>query len=268
MDKTCFAKKTVAVVAFLLAACAMAYDDVQVTYRGRVALNNSEVNGDMSMTFRLYRTKGDAEASWTLTKNNVSVKGGLFQVALGGNGLAEVLDAGNAKWIGVTIGDGKEQYPRQELLAAPRAGRAAFVPRLAVSPSVQTASVARVEAKTFTVTGRLSIGGGVKLPKDASPASMNVVATKSNYTLPLRGNVRFFSGAQPRNLGTQTSSGGGCSFGVADRNCAALFSTTGSDIMPGMTLLFKKGDTVAVPPGTGLADGTQVSCWLYAIGVD
>ena len=268
MDKTCFAKKTVAVVAFLLAACAMAYDDVQVTYRGRVTLNNEEVTRAVPMTFRLYRTKGDAEASWTMTKDSVSVDHGLFQVALAGNGLAEVIDAGNAKWIGVTIGDGKEQYPRQELLAAPLVGKAALVPRLAASPSVQTASVSRVEAKTLTVSGRLSIGGGVRLPKDTTPASMSVVTTKAGHTLPLRGNVRFFSGAQPRNLGTRTSSGGGCSFGVADRNCAALFSTTGSDIMPGMTLLFKKGETVAVPPGTGLADGMQVSCWLYAIGVD
>ena len=268
MEKTCIAKRSVAVVAFLLAACVLAYDDVQVTYRGRVTLNNEEVTRTVPMTFRLYRAKGDAEASWTLTKASVSIEDGLFQVALGGNGLAEVIDAGQAKWIGVTIGNGKEQYPRQELLASPLVRKAAIVPRLAVSPSVQTASVSRVEAKALTVADRLSIGGGVKLPKDSTPASMNVVVTKPRYTLPLRGNVRFFSGAQPRSLDTQTASGGGCSFGTADCNCAALFRTVGSDVMPGMTLLFKKGEALEVPSAIGLADGTRVRCLLYAIGVD
>ena len=99
-----------------------------------------------------------------MTKTGVRVNEfGMFQVSLGGDGLAEAIASGKANWIGVTIADGKEQYPRQERLAAPRVAKAATVSRLAVSPSVKTADVSRVEAKSLTVGGSLSIGGAEKL---------------------------------------------------------------------------------------------------------
>ena len=171
------------------------------------------------------------------------------------------IDAGKANWIGVAIGGGREQYPRQALMASPHASKAAIAERLADSPSVKTAAVARVATKTFTVS-ELSVGGTVEIPTSAA-APVDVKLTKPWWTLPVKGNVRFFSGAQPRDLGTRTTSGGGCSFGTADCNCVALFTSENSDVMPGMSLFFKKDETIELSPAVGLDNGTTVALFAF-----
>ena len=262
-------KKTMSIAALMIAACALAFDDVQVTYRGRVRENGVAPAAQVvSMTFRLYARKQDAVAAWTKNIQDVHIDAnGLFQVALRGEDLAEVIGAGRANWIGVSIRDGKEQYPRQALMASPYASKAAIAEHLADSPSVKTAAVARVETKTFAVS-ELSVGGTVKISSSAA-APVDVKLTARWWTLPVKGNVRFFSGANPRGLGTRTASGGGCSFGsTADCNCVALFTSENSDVMPGMSLFFKRGDEIAVPDTANLANGTVVRCLLYKIGVE
>ena len=261
-------KKTMSIAALMIAACALAFDDVQVTYRGRVRENGVAPAAQVvSMTFRLDAKKQDAAAAWTNNIQDVHIDAnGLFQVALRGEGLAEVIDAGRANWIGVSIRNGKEQYPRQALMASPYASKAAIAEHLADSPSVKTAAVARVEAKTFAVS-ELSVGGTVKISSTAA-APVDVKLTARWWTLPVKGNVRFFSGANPRGLGTRTASGGGCSFGTADCNCVALFTSENSDVMPGMSLFFKKNDTIELSSAVGLQNGTVVRCRLYKIGVE
>ena len=261
-------KKTMSIAALMIAACALAFDDVQATYRGRVRENGVAPAAQVvSMTFRLYAKKQDAAAAWTNNIQDVHIDAnGLFQVALRGEGLAEVIDAGRANWIGVSIRNGKEQYPRQALMASPYASKAAIAEHLADSPSVKTAAVARVEAKTFAVS-ELSVGGTVKISSTAA-APVDVKLTARWWTLPVKGNVRFFSGANPRGLGTRTASGGGCSFGTADCNCVALFTSENSDVMPGMSLFFKKNDTIELSSAVGLQNGTVVRCRLYKIGVE
>ncbi len=251
----------------VLAACAMAYDDVQVTYRGRLTKNLAAPEAQVvAMTFRLYGKKNDSVASWTATKEVEVNSSGLFQVSLSGNNLAQLIDEGKVNWIGVAVADGKEQYPRQELLAAPLAERAEIAERLGDSPSVVTAEVVRVETTSLTAH-RLSASGDFTPPPSSDPVSMSAKATKAWYTLPIKGDVRFFRGAPPSTK-EATSSGGGCNFGVADCNCAVLFSSTSSDIMPGMTLFFKKNESIALPSGTEIPDGTEVKCWIYPIGVE
>ena len=166
----------------------------------------------------------------------------------------------------MSIAGGKEQYPRQALMASPCASKAAIAERLAESPSVKTAAVARVAAKTFMVS-ELSVGGAVKSSSSAA-APVDVKLTKPWWMLPVKGNVRFFSGANPIDIGTQTASGGGCSFGKADFNCVALFTSENSDVMPGMSLFFKKDETIELSPAVGLDNGTVVRCRIYKIGVE
>ncbi len=261
------AKKAMTIAALMSAACALAFDDVQVTYRGRVRENGAAPTVQtVSMTFRLYAKRQDARPTWTMEIPEVRIDtNGLFQVALRGAGLAEVIDAGNAGWIGVAIGDGQEQYPRQALMASPCASKVAITERLADSPSVKTAAVAHVAAKTFAVS-ELSVGGVVNASSSAAPVDVRL--TKAWWTLPVKGNVRFFSGTSPRDLGTRTASGGGCSFGTADCNCVALFSSENSDVMPGLSLFVKRGGAIAIPSAAGLANGMIVRCRLYKIGVE
>ena len=261
-------KKAMSIAALMAAVCVLAFDDVQITYRGRLKENGvAPVAQAVSMNFRLYAKKNDAAPSWTAVVPDVPIgANGLFQVALRGEGLGDVIDAGKANWIGVAINDGKEQYPRQALMASPCASKAAIAERLAESPSVKTASVARVKTKTFMVS-ELSVGGAVKSSSSAA-ASVDVKLTKPWWTLPVKGNVRFFSGASPIDIGIRTVSGDGCSFGKTDCNCVALFTSVNSDVMPGMSLFFKKNDTIGLSPAVGLQNGTVVRCRLYKIGVE
>ena len=261
-------KKAMSIAALMAAVCVLAFDDVQITYRGRLKENGvAPAAQAVSMNFRLYAKKLDSVPAWTMTLPEVHIDtNGFFQVALRGEGLVEAIDAGRANWIGVAIAGGREQYPRQALMASPYASKAAVAECLADSPSVKTAAVASVATTAFTVS-ELSVGGTVKSSASAS-APVDVNLTKSWWTLPVKGNVRFFSGANPRNLGTQTVEGGSCSFGKADCNCVALFTSENSDVMPGMSLFFKRGETITIPFGAGLDSGTVVRCRLYKIGVE
>ena len=261
-------KKAMSIAALMAAVCVLAFDDVQITYRGRLKENGvAPVAQAVSMNFRLYAKKNDAAPSWTAVVPDVPIgANGLFQVALRGEGLGDVIDAGKANWIGVAINDGKEQYPRQALMASPYASKAAVAECLADSPSVKTAAVASVATTAFTVS-ELSVGGTVKSAASAS-APVDVKLTKPWWTLPVKGNVRFFSGANPRDLGTRTASGGGCTFGSADCNCVALFTSENSDVMPGLSLFVKRGEAIEIPQAAGLNNGTVVRCRLYRIGID
>jgi hypothetical protein len=264
-------KNAMSIVASMIAACALAFDDVQVTYRGRLRENGNAPDAQtVSMRFRLYAKKKDVVPSWTAEIPAVRIDhDGLFQVALRGDGLASVIDEGRANWIGVSIDGGKEQYPRQALLAHPFASAAATAESLARSPYVKTAAVERVEAKSLAVSA-LSVGGETRLPVSAVAVSVpvDVKLTKGWWTLPVKGKVRLFNGANPRNLGTQTASGGGCSFGYADCNGVALFTSENSDVMPGMSLFIKQGERIELPWGSNLPDGVSVRCRFYKIGVE
>ena len=261
-------KKAMTAAVLMAAAYVLAFEDVQVTYRGRIWENGAAPAAQtVSMAFRLYEKKKDVTPSWTMEIPAVRIgTNGFFQVALRGEGLAEAIDRGSVNWVGVSIGGGKEQYPRQALMASPCASKAAIAECLADSPSVRTASVVSVATKTLAVSA-LSVDGTVTSPSSAA-APVDVKLTKPWWTLPVKGNVRFFSGTNPRDLGTSTTSGGGCSFGTADCNCVALFTSENSDVMPGLSLFFKKNETIAIPSGAGLDNGTVVRCRLYKIGVE
>ena len=264
--------KKLGVFALVLASlAAAAYNDVQVTYRGHLHENGlAPAAQTVKMVFRLYGDNKDTSPSWAATNNAVMVDSqGLFQVALRGEGLSEALQSGKANWIGVTIGNGKEQYPRQALLASARADRAETASRLADSPSIGTALVGGVSAESLSASNLMLIGGKVTLPESSSSViAMEADMTAGWRTLVMKGKVRFFAGGEPRDLGTKTVSDGECSFGRADCNCMALFTSENSDIMPGMSLFVHANDLVRVKWNAGLPDGTIVRCRIYPIGVE
>ena len=255
----------------LAAFAAAAYDDVQVVYRGRLRKNGGALPAaeTVDMSFRLYADKGDTTPSWSRDGHAVQINGdGLFQVALRGDGLADAINAGRVHWIGVSVDGGSEQYPRQALIASPRAGRAARADALLASPSVATAKVEKATAKVMSVE-TLSVSGATTLPSgsSSSPVSMSVAHNAPWATLPFKGEVRFFSRGEPRDLGTASFSGG-CSFGDASENCVALFTAEGSDAMPGLSRYVRKGDPISLDSGAGLSSGTSVRCRVYPIGAE
>lgn len=266
----CILHFTLSIAAFSAAA----YDDVQVTYRGRLKKNSAAPAAQtVSMTFRLYKGKKDNDASWTMVKDDVMIsEDGLFQVALRGQGLegrglAEMIDDGRVNWIGVAIDGGKEQYPRQAILASPGAEKSIVADGLAASPSIETAKVGPVDASALSARS-LSVDGAISIRSATAPASMNVELTKAWHVINVKGRTRFFNAAPPRDLGTVSVANGVCRFANADCNCVALFTSENSDVMPGMSLFVKNNDLIEVPSGVGLKDGTVVRCRIYQIGVE
>ena len=255
--------------AALAAMASPASDDVQVVYRGRLAKAGAAPGAQtVSMEFRLYASKGDPAPSWSMATNVLVDAQGLFQVALRGEGLAEAVDGGRAAWIGVSVDGGKEQYPRQELMAAPFAAKAARADALAGSPEIGEVSAVAFSAEKLA-TESVSVDGKTSLP-DTGPVT-TTLALEGDWngaTLPAKGDVRFFGRSAPRDLGTKTASGGGCEFGTADGNCVAVFAATGTDRMPAASMLFKKGEEIALPAAAGLPDGATVRCFVYSIGVE
>ena len=261
------------------------YDGVQVTYRGRLMLNAAQAGSQtVPTTFRLYVNRDDKEAVWTSGSMDIPVDDqGLFQVALRGEGLAAALEAG-AQWIGVTIegsdeswvgstdGGFREQYPRQELLAAPVAGQVPVAERLIASPHIVTAAVDRASIDSLALAGKVSVSGNVLIPSKGGMMNMKVNVQPTGMTLPVKGKVKLFSRSAPQYIGTGTVGlTGGVFFNnymKAPCNCAAFFTSTNNDSVPGMTLFFKKGEYINVSHKFGLPADTIVSCWIYPIGVE
>lgn len=262
-------KALLSVFAALAALASPASDDVQVVYRGRLLKSGAAPAArTVAMEFRLYASNGDASPSWSMA-TNVPVDGsGLFQVALRGDGLAEAIDGDRARWIGVAVDGGREQYPRQELLAAPHAAKAERADAIGASPEIGEVSAASFTAENLA-TESVSATGRTTIP-DTGPVATTLVLEGdwTGATIPARGEVRFFGRAAPRDLGTRDANGGGCSFGPADANCVAVFAATGTDRMPAASMLFRKGEAIAVPAAAGLPDGARVRCLVYAIGVE
>ena len=48
----------------------------------------------------------------------------------------------------------------------------------------------------------------------------------------------------------------------------AVFSATGTDLMPGACLMFRKGQAIELPSSAGLPNGASVRCWVYPIGAE
>lgn len=264
-------KTAVFLAASFLACAAGAYDGTQLVYRGRLVKPGSSAveQCSLEMTFNLYADKNSTTPSWTKTMNGVAVNAdGLFQVALSGDGLSEAIRSGKAAWIGVCVAGGNEQYPRQELMASARSDKAERAGALAASPAIDEAEVKRVEASAMTVK-TLSADGGISLPGTTAAVRENIHITRTWRAYEVKGGVKFFRPGAPKDLGTKTSEDNGrVSFGTADSNCAAVFTASGTDAMPGLCLMFKKGETVEVPAGSGLAGGKSVKCRVYPIGVE
>ena len=262
------AKRILFVVAALAALCAQAFDDVQVVYRGKLQKKGEKPEaGEVPVEFKLYTSKGAATAFWSQTTNVLLDAEGRFQVALRGDGLADALDEAGTAWIGVTVDGGSEQVPRQELTASPRAYKVELAEGLADSATIGSLETGTLEVETLKAAHVTATNSDSAISVETGATVSEHVVSKVNK-LYIKGDVQFFSREDPTDLGTQTASGGGCSFGTADANCVVVFSATSTDWMPAASMFFKQGEEIAVPSAASLDDGTTVRAWKYNIGVE
>jgi len=155
-------------LSFVIALCAGAYaaDDFAFTYRGRINPSGTTMPHAVDVTFALYAEPAGGEALWSCVVGGVNPStNGLFQCQLAGDGLADAITTQGARFIGVKIGGGDEQRPRQEILASPLASRVKRANALADGGSVGRIEASQIEAQTVslaktTVAGNLSSGDG------------------------------------------------------------------------------------------------------------
>lgn len=264
-------RKILPVFFAIAASAAYGYDSVQLTYRGHLKYNNVSTPRPsvVAMTFRIYADKSDQTAVWSNTVDSVELDAdGFFQVALTGNGLDAVIDSGKAGYIGVTIADGKEQYPRQQLLSNTRAEKSARAERLAPSPVIGTANVKAAEFNSASAAN-ITAGGTVSLPGTDQLLTIDAIHTKKDFVLKTKGDVTFFKKGTPADYGTALSSDGGVSFDkTATCNCAAFFTSVNSTAVPGLVQFIKKGELIALPSAFNLPSGLTVQCLVYPIGAE
>ncbi len=87
-----------------------------MNYQGRLLQNGSPYNGNINITFRLYKQETGGTEFWSETQN-VSVSDGLFNVTLGTvNPMADAQEFQGQVWLGIQpAGAASELSPRQPL---------------------------------------------------------------------------------------------------------------------------------------------------------
>jgi len=110
-------------------------------YRGRIAHaeDQSPVTQELAVQLRLYAGVTDKTALWSGVTNIVPAADGFFQIRVSDalspvdgsrtEGLASLLRAGKVGYVGVTLGNDSERYPRQAFVTVPRVLRAATAER-------------------------------------------------------------------------------------------------------------------------------------------
>jgi len=96
------------------------------------------VNGEVEVTFALYKQEGDEEPLWTETQRLIADERGGYTALLGAtqaSGIpAEVFRSDEARWLGVQV-QGQVQQPRTLLVSVPYALKAVEAEKLAGKPA-------------------------------------------------------------------------------------------------------------------------------------
>ena len=231
-----------------------------ITYRGAVRENGVLPTADreVAMTFRLYPESSSAEAAWTFTTNVTVRKGGTFIVPLEGADssgvmLDDMIIAGRANSLGIAIDGGGELYPRAAVLPLVAAESASRADSLVASPEIGDVTVTTFTADSVAASNVQLYDAKLSL---ASSTSVKMEAgVEHGACLQALGKVRFFAAGDPGEVAPGT---------VAGCNCAVLFVSTSGYAMPGMTLIFRKGETITLD---GYNAGSY-KCLVYPIGVE
>lgn len=203
-----------------LAVCAEG-DDFAFVYRGRISAQSGTIPEELVVTYSLYVGENDTAWVWQQVKTEHPNPDGTFQSVLSGSGLRAAFADSKATFLGIRLRDDAEQFPRQEILAAPLTDFADAVTDVPSDPVFVNAAVREVNADTMTVKN-LTIANSLTLPSSSNLALGGInVSNNARLTVkkPANGSVSLFSG-QPRywslpdgidrgqNLDCETSKGG------------------------------------------------------------
>ena len=181
--------------------CACAADDFAFTYRGRINPIGISMPGTVDVTFSLYAESAGGDALWTGVVNGVRPStNGFFQCQLAGEGLAEAMTARGARFIGVKIGGGDEQHPRQEILVAPLASRAQVAGALTSDGSVGRIETSQIDVQSISL-GKTTVSEKLSSGDKANALTIDNISFASDVgaslTLKAGGGIRVFRDAMP-----------------------------------------------------------------------
>ncbi len=251
-----------------IAICAHAEEDFSFVYRGRINPAGVTMPATVPVTYSLYKDANGGDPAWTGTEAVRPNSDGLFQCMLSGDGVAAAFTNANARFLGVSINGEAEQYPRQEIFAAPVVDRSIMADQLMPGGTVDTMDTSAIWAKNATF-GSLTVTGNLKL--EGGSASITISsASLENDTCSLRlkkgERVSIFRNSAPDsfefnslNTGTRmfhTGSGGFVTVMSKDRNY-----WDNSDGVPCVTWAVGSGDVY--PP---FNVGHPVKVYFYPFG--
>jgi len=140
-------------------------------------------DGDYALTFRLYGGEKEAKPAWKEGPLVVTLKGGQFSLALGGEVAltAAVLGALPEAWLGVTIGNDPE-LQRKPLLSAPLAIRAAVAEGLDCSGCIGASHLDPKALAGYVKAGDLQgFAKSADLADYVKAGALSAVAASGNY---------------------------------------------------------------------------------------
>lgn len=241
-------------------------------------------NGVYTLEFRIYDSETAVNAGLWAASYPVYVKGGYFNVMLGGSGGASVIptplfgvsdlwralwfdsasSAPNTRYLGVTVKSGPdaslpenplEAFPRQRFLSAPFAERA------------QMAQVARAAMDTFTVPSTLTVSGlisgtaGITVSGAASLANLTVSgsATLNNGLTVNTAAATFNKGLTSQGAVTYVKNGldvvGAATMNGGVNAVNSKIQENSSDLIPRGVIVMWSGSTA--PAGWALCNGAN-----------
>ena len=257
-----------ALLALSAASPALAGGGFSFAYRGRIDPEGAAMPETVEAVFSLYAESDGGAPLWSATNAVRPSADGVFQLELAGDGLAAAFTNAGARFLGVALGGGEEQHPRQEILAAPLAERAAAAEALAPGAAIGLLDAPDVVAADATFLS-LQVDGPFAL--DGSGASLQVGRTAVSGTLRLKkssGNSRVsvFRNAAPEHYAPNSLAAGTVLFHTDSGGVVTVVSRPESWRNP-------NGEpccaTWAVPPGDFAAPfgvDHPVDVWFYPFG--
>jgi trimeric autotransporter adhesin len=208
-------------------------------YQGRLTNGGVAVNGNVTVTFRLYSVASGGNALWT-EANSVAVANGLYSVILGQSTAFPGSLFTQPLWLGVSLNADPEMTPRQPLTSTPYSQRA---------KSADTANYASALSVTPTTCGTGQFAQGISAAGNAvgcAAASTGTVTTVT-ASAPLASS----GGATPNLTLAACSSGQILKHNGSAWTCAA-------DANAG-------GTVTSIAAGAGLTGGTITGAGTLAI---
>ena len=227
------------------AHCALGAEDFAFTYRG--CINGTPIPSNVDVQFALYDRATGGAALWTATNSVMPATNGFFQCELAGDGLAAAFTNANARYLGVSIGGEAEQYPRQEVFAAPLVDHAKCAASLAPNGNAESVLVTNLSAKTMSL-GKLDLHGNLAFKKSGTSLTLTYVRNLDGATLTMKkgGEVSLLKPAAPLKYTFDSIAVNRAMFNTTSGGLVTVMSTSrdnwdGEDGMPCVTWAVSPG---------------------------